>query len=171
MDFSLAPSLDGWSALGCVTELQSERQSFDFASIPDPLRLRHEGIAIQQNEDAPENVLSDWCKRANECLHFLAATDPSRIWIWQEQLLPILLALSATLAAGRAAQPAGGTLTAQAGAARCPRRSRQRLKHQPRRAKRDGQSDRTPPYRRGSRSPSARGRHRPSVPARRADVG
>jgi hypothetical protein len=45
-------------------------------------------------------------------LRFLAATDPSRIWIWQEQVLPILLALSSTLAARRAGLSARRASTA-----------------------------------------------------------
>ena len=112
MDLSLAPSLNGWSAGRWLPQLEVDTCSFDFASIPDPLRLRHEGVVIRRNEDAPEDAVSDWCDRAHQCLRFLAATDPSRIWIWQEQVLPILLALSSTLAARRAGLSARRALTA-----------------------------------------------------------
>ena len=112
MDLSLAPSLNGWSAGRWLPQLEVDTCSFDFASIPDPLRLRHEGVVIRRNEDAPEDAVSDWCDRAHQCLRFLAATDPSRIWIWQEQVLPILLALSSTLAARRAGLSARRASTA-----------------------------------------------------------
>jgi hypothetical protein len=112
MDLSLAPSLNGWSAGRWLPQLEVDTCSFDFVSIPDPLRLRHEGVVIRRNEDAPEDAVSDWCDRAHQCLRFLAATDPSRIWIWQEQVLPILLALSSTLAARRAGLSARRALTA-----------------------------------------------------------
>jgi hypothetical protein len=110
MDLSLAPSLNGWSAGRWLPQLEVDTCLFDFASIPDPLRLRHEGVVIRRNEDATEGAVSDWCDRAHQCLRFLAATDPSRIWIWQEQVRPILLALSSTLAARRAGLSAPGDL-------------------------------------------------------------
>src|SRR5262249_42711567 len=46
---------------------------------------------LGSDRNAPESAIVDWCERAHDCLCFLAATDPSRIWIWQEQVLPILL--------------------------------------------------------------------------------
>jgi hypothetical protein len=130
-----------------------------------------------------------------------AITQPSRVWVWQEQVLPILLALSSVLAArssiisgerelsseqvsthggkgwrapARQAPGFGSTsaaVTARAGAARCRPQLRQRRKHQAPRPKRDGQSGRAPPYRRGSRSPSPRGRRRTDARALRADAG
>ena len=72
MDLSLAPSLNGWSAGRWLPQLEVDTCSFDFASIPDPLRLRHEGVVIRPNEDAPEDAVSDWCDRAHQCLRFLA---------------------------------------------------------------------------------------------------
>lgn len=89
MDLSFAPISEAskmdLSAIGAVT------RALDIRSIPDPLRLRIEGIELGSDRNAPESAIVDWCERAHDCLCFLAATDPSRIWIWQEQVLPILL--------------------------------------------------------------------------------
>jgi len=65
-----------------------------FASLPDPIELRAEGVTLLSQPTAPQAVVFNWCKRTHECLHFLATTDPARIWIWQEQVFPLLLALS-----------------------------------------------------------------------------
>jgi extracellular factor (EF) 3-hydroxypalmitic acid methyl ester biosynthesis protein len=89
MDLSFAPLSEAsrmdLSATGAVT------RALDFRSIPDPLRLRIEGIELRSKRHAPESTVVDWCEHAHDCLSFLAATDPSRIWIWQEQVLPVLL--------------------------------------------------------------------------------
>ncbi|HEY2183453.1 MAG TPA: hypothetical protein VGH39_00555, partial [Xanthobacteraceae bacterium] len=95
MDMSLVAELDGTGAAPNVSATAASAPSFP--SIPDPLRLRDEGIAIASDENAPDAVVSAWCRRAQECLRFLAATDPSRTWIWQEQVLPVLLALASRL--------------------------------------------------------------------------
>jgi hypothetical protein len=186
MDMWLVAELDGSGAAPNVSATAMSVSSFP--SIPDPLRLRAEGIAIASEENAPDAVVSAWCGRAQECLSFLAATDPSRTWIWQEQVLPVLLALSSrrtTRSAGSgesavpvdqppAARPqrqrhaaararkgnASAILTGRAGAARFLQPSPQRLKHQALRPKRDGRSGRTPPYRRDSRCPSPHARRR-----------
>ena len=71
MDLSLAPSLNGWSAGRWLPQLEVDTCSFDFASIPDPLRLRHEGVVIRRNEDAPEDAVSDWCDRAHQSLQLI----------------------------------------------------------------------------------------------------
>lgn len=188
MDMSLVAELDGTGAAPNVSATAASAPSFP--SIPDPLRLRDEGIAIASDENAPDAVVSAWCRRAQECLRFLAATDPSRTWIWQEQVLPILLALSSRLVARHSEssteaplsidQPtrprrerhngskgnAGASVTSRAGVARFLQPLRQRRKHQALRPKRDGRSDRTPPYRRDSRSPSPHARRRTGGQAR-----
>jgi SAM-dependent methyltransferase len=63
-----------------------------FRRIPDPFTISAEGIRLQSEAQAAEDAIWDWCERAHACLSFLAATDPSRIWIWREKVLPILLA-------------------------------------------------------------------------------
>jgi hypothetical protein len=99
---SLASPLDGWSA---VPGLLSTALTEWATSLPDPIQLRLEGVALQSQETAPDPAIAYWCKRAHECLNFLAATDPARIWIWQEQVFPLLLALSASAGARRAGPP------------------------------------------------------------------
>jgi hypothetical protein len=199
MHFSCASTTKEVTATQGMSAIGTQARAWKAASIPDPLRLHREGIAIQSTERESAAIVFDWCKRAHECLCFLATTDPSRVWVWQEQVLPILLALSSTLAArrsiiageralpsvsthggkGRRATarqesdfgPTSADVTARAGAGRCRPQLRQRRKHQAARPKRDGQSDRAPPYRRGSRSPSPRGRCRTDARALRADAG
>ena len=89
MDLSFAPISEAskmdLSAIGAVT------RALDIRSIPDPLRLQIEGIELRSKRDAPESEVVVWCERAHDCLSFLAATDPCRIWIWQEQVLLVLL--------------------------------------------------------------------------------
>ena len=201
MHSSCAPTTREETAAQGMLAIGTQARAGKVASIPDPLRLHREGSAIQSKEGESAAIIFDWCKRAYECLYFLANTDPSRVWVWQEQVLPILLALSSRLAAERsliAVEPAlpsdqvyaqvarGGRaaarqalevgassadVTARAGAARCRPQLRQRRKRQAPRPKRDGQSDRAPPYRKGSRSPSPRGRGRTGARAQRADAG
>jgi len=198
---SCAPTTKEETATQGMSAIGTQARAGKVASIPDPLRLHREGSAIQSKEGESAAIVFDWCKRAHECLYFLANTDPSRVWVWQEQVLPILLALSSRLAAkrsiiaveqalpsdqvytqvakgGRAAArqapevgASSADVTARAGAARCRPQLRQRRKHQAPRPKRDGQSGRAPPYRRGSRSPSPRGRGRTGARAQRADAG
>lgn len=198
---SCAPTTKEETATQGMSAIGTQARAGKVASIPDPLRLHREGSAIQSKEGESAAIVFDWCKRAHECLYFLANTDPSRVWVWQEQVLPILLALSSRLAAkrsiiaveqalpsdqvytqvakgGRAAArqapevgASSADVTAPAGAARCRPQLRQRRKRLALRPKRDGQSDRAPPYRRGSRSPSPRGRGRTGARAQRADAG
>jgi hypothetical protein len=200
MQFSCASTTKEVTATQGMSAIRTKTRASKVASIPDPLRLHREGIAIQSTDRESAGIVFDWCKRAHECLCFLATTDPSRVWVWQEQVLPILLALSSMLAArpsiisgerelpseqvsthggkgwratARQAPEFGSTsaaVTARAGAARCRPQLRQRRKHQAPRPKRDDQSGRTPPYRRGSRSPSPRGRRRTDARALRADA-
>jgi hypothetical protein len=66
-------------------------RTLDVSRIPDPFQLQIEGIGLKSDGDLPDGAVFDWCERAHDCLSFLAATDPSRIWIWQEQIPPILL--------------------------------------------------------------------------------
>src|SRR3984893_7456115 len=193
---SCAPTTKEETAAQGMSAIGTQARAGKVASIPDPLRLHREGSAIQSKEGESAAIVFDWCKRAHECLYFLANTDPSRVWVWQEQVLPILLVLSSRLAAKRSIiaveqalpsdQAKGGRaaarqapevgassadVTAPAGAARCRPQLRQRRKRLELRPKRGDQSDRAPPYRRGSRSPSPRGRGRTGARAQRADAG
>jgi hypothetical protein len=88
---SLASALEGWSA---VPGLLATALAGPVISLRDPIELHLKGAALQPDETAPRGVIAEWCQQAQECLQFLAATDPARIWIWQEQVLPLLVALS-----------------------------------------------------------------------------
>jgi hypothetical protein len=85
MELSFVPPMDASSAARTLPPSAGVTGAWDFTSIPDPVRLRSEGITLRCENDVADTVLLDWCKRANECLRFLTATAPSRIWIWQEQ--------------------------------------------------------------------------------------
>jgi hypothetical protein len=119
MAASLTSALDGWIA---APGLLSTTLAGTVIRLPDPVQLGLEGAALQSQESAPHRLIADWCKRAQECLYFLAATDPARIWIWQDQVLPLLVALSSTAGARRAGAPGA----AQPSAADAPVQSRQR---------------------------------------------
>jgi hypothetical protein len=97
---SLAPVLDGWS--GAPALPSGAPLTGMFECLPDPVQLHAEGIALQSQDTAPHATISEWCERAHECLQFLASTDPARIWIWQEQVFPLLLALASKLSAKHA---------------------------------------------------------------------
>src|SRR5215470_13289653 len=55
------------------------------------LQLGKQGVALCRDKHVSEASVFDWCERAQNCLSFLAEVDPAYIWIWQDQLLPILL--------------------------------------------------------------------------------
>ncbi len=120
MGISLASALDGWSA---APGLLATALAAPVISLPDPIELHLKGAALQSDETAPHGVIAEWCEQTQECLRFLAATDPARIWIWQEQVLPLLVALSPRAAPRHAGLP-GEVQPPPADAVQCWQRRR-----------------------------------------------